>query len=128
MIMSTQRINRFGFTVVYGDSTTMPYRYPTQYAADLAADGFRMNPRVTDVREIRPEDPVFLPPPEPAAGKPLITLANLEIGPARGIGVIGRDVIRAAHAARETGQITYLTADGERIAMIMPLPGTGASS
>jgi hypothetical protein len=55
-----QKTNRFGFTAVYADGTTMPYRYPTQDAADLAQQGFEMDERVVLVREIRPEDPIFL--------------------------------------------------------------------
>lgn len=123
--MTSQRTNKFGFTAVYQDGTTMPYRFPTQQAADLAAKGFQMDPRVTQVREIRPEDPVFLPASEPAAdtSPDLIPLASIETGGSRSLPVIGRDVCAAARAARQTSQITYLTTDGERIAMIMPLPG-----
>ena len=59
----------------------------------------------------------------PASGDCIIPLAEVETGTTRPLAAIGRDVCAAAYAAQRAGQVTYLTEDGQRLAMIMPLPG-----
>ena len=47
--------------------------------------------------------------------------ADAEIGTTRSVNAAGRELVRAAVAARG-GLVTYVAWDGERIAMIVPLP------
>jgi hypothetical protein len=48
---------------------------------------------------------------------------DIEIGTVRTTRAIGRDAYAAARAARDTGEITYLTVNGDRIAAVIPMPG-----
>ena len=50
-----------------------------------------------------------------------VAAADAEIGTTRSVNAAGRELVRAAVTARG-GTATYVTWDGERIAMVVPLP------
>jgi hypothetical protein len=47
---------------------------------------------------------------------------DIETGEARSLLIIGRDVCAAARKTRNTGEVAYLTVNGDRIAAVTPLP------
>ena len=51
---------------------------------------------------------------------------DVETSTSRTLSIIGRDVCRAARGAQYDGQVTYLTRNGARIAVIMPVPAPGS--
>jgi hypothetical protein len=53
-----------------------------------------------------------------------IAAGNAEIGPTRSVNASGRELVRAAITAK-SGTATYVTWDGQQIAMVIPLPAVG---